>query len=1188
MKSKKIVAFVLSLAMITGSLPMMVFAEGTDVSDESVPEITEVEQTSGEEDDSDAADASDDEESDEQENVTEEEADVFGDGDEASVSWSDFCEGVNAKAGTGETYVLQGNVTKGYWDTYLSLKQDVVIDLNGYTIDSSDSYYAAIYVDDCSVTIKNGTILGRKKDSSGYIIAGVIVPEGGTAVLEGLTIQGFGYAIQNNAPVALNNCTITGNDTAFECDGSYYYDEDYIDLSGKMIIKDNGKDVCLDTDKVIDISNIGEGSKVAIDMSSPGAFTDTLSETQLAKRSYFISSKSDYYVTVADSKLALASTNFSVDSWSGLQNAVNTIPSKGYIRLNGDCVASSGDNAITVPSGKEITIELYGYKIDKNHNKIGSVIENAGTLTISDSSYEKTGVITGGHARLGAGINNSGKLYFNGGNVTGNYAAESSSSSMNKAGAGIYNNRGELIINGGKVTDNNTSDKVKFDSNFYGGGIYNYDGTVTFRSGTVSGNKAHSGAGIYNNMGTVTISGGTISGNVYAAASGTTFGGGLYNYHGTVTITGGTFSQNVANSGGAVYNLGTLTINGASFTENNANSGSGGAIYNGSYPFAGTVSLKDARFTSNHASSSGGAIYNSFTSSSNPTYGVIDIEDVIFDSNSTEGNGGAIDNCGNMTITSLTQLSTSVVTNGCALNSADKGGAVYNRRELTITNWVAVHNTAASGGAVYNIGTLKLTGAEIAANTATSYGGGIYLEENVTFDGKINVTNNKVGEADNNVCISSDEKIVIEQGFDAGNTIGITYGSDTGSEPYEFTSGYYKKDVSDVLFFTSDSDDAVIRFRPSTSSYNPDSELTIYQYQPNIIEGADMTMAEALCFRFTLRLGDKIDRDSAYVMMQGPNDPELRRVDLEPDSAGVCVISCSLYARQLDSDIKYALFDKDGLQSMVFNGTAVDAYKINATQYLTALKNGDYKEEAKKLADAMLVYGGFSKAYLENKTENDRVSAMSAFAHRDDVGYYDENRPLNDYNSITVDSFENYKPSVFQGAGGSNYVGIRGQRAGLGYNIGYNSLSLVAKDKIALRLYFTNDITNADFEIFRTKRQSVNLNDDQHGDITNYTVGQEHGLYYIEIPDIAAYDIGTKIYVEFLSHYSGGTASQPVFNYEYRRLSYGIEISPLSYAYTVMDYFRDSMFKTHADVYLSKALLRYSEDALAYKNATNQ
>ena len=1175
MKSKKIVAFVLSLAMITGSLPVMVSADETDVPELSVPEIIEDEGSAEQEEEQEEV------QSDDPEGSEDEEADVFEDG-EADVSWADFRSGVLAKAGTGEPYVLQGNVTKGYWDTYLSLKQDVVIDLNGYTIDSSNSYYAAIYVDDCSVTIKNGTILGRKKDSSGYIIAGVIVPEGGTAVLEGLTIQGFGYAVQNNGPVALNDCTITGNDTAFECDGSYYYDEDYIDLSGKMIIKDNGKDVCLDTDKVIDISNIGEGSKVAIDMSSPGAFTDTLSETQLAKRSYFISSKSDYYVTVADSKLALADTNFSVDSWSGLQDAVNTIPSKGYIRLKGDCVAASGDNTISIPSGKEISIELYGYKIDKDHNKSGSVIKNAGTLNISDSSPDKTGMITGGHAQQGAGIYNSGTLFLNGGSITDNYSTGSS-----YTGAGIYNT-GELTINGGNVTDNNTSDKVKIDGNFYGGGIYNYRGTVNFRSGSVSGNRAHSGAGIYNNMGTVKISGGSVTGNVYAAYSGTTFGGGLYNNDGTVTITGGTFSQNVANGGGAIYNLGTLTVTGGTFTGNNANSGSGGAIYNGSYPQVGNVSLKNARFTSNHTSSSGGAIYNSYTSTSNPTYGVIDIEDVIFDSNSADGNGGAIDNCGIMTITSSTQLSTNVATNGCALNSAAKGGAVYNRHELTVTNWVAAHNTADKGGAVYNTGTLKLTGATISVNTATANGGGIYLEEDVTIDGKISVTDNKVGEADNNVCIDSDEKIVIEQGFDAESMLGITYGSDTGSEPYEFTSGYYKKDVSDVLFFTSDSDDAVIRFRPSTSSYNPDCELTIYQYQPNIIEGADMTMAEALCFRFTLRLGDKIDRDSAYVMMQGPNDPELRRVDLEPDSAGICVVPCSLYARQLDSDIKYALFDKDGLQSMVFNGTAVDAYKINATQYLTALKNGDYREEAKKLADAMLVYGGFSKAYLENKTENDRVSAMSAFAHRDDVRYYDDNRPLNDYNSITVDSFENYKPSVFQLVGGSDYVGIRGQKAGLGYNIGYNSLSLVAKDKIALRLYFTNDITNADFEIFRTKNTSVSLYDGERGDITNYTVGKEHGMYYIEIPDIAAYDLGTKIYVEFLTHLSGWDGSGYTYNYQYRRLAYGIEISPLSYAYTVMDYFRDSMFKTHADVYLSKALLRYSEDAAAYKNATNQ
>ena len=139
-----------------------------------------------------------------------------------------------------------------------------------------------------------------------------------------------------------------------------------------------------------------------------------------------------------------------------------------------------------------------------------------------------------------------------------------------------------------------------------------------------------------------------------------------------------------------------------------------------------------------------------------------------------------------------------------------------------------------------------------------------------------------------------------------------------------------------------------------------------------------------------------------------------------------------------------------------------------------------------------------------------------------------------------------------------------------------------------MRLYFTGDIRNADFEIFKSKSYAErDISNDAHGDITNYTVGTEGGKYYIEIPDIAAYDLGTNIYVEFLTHYDGYDGGQPKYGHSTRWLAYGIEVNPLSYAYSVM-YHYGSLGKAHSEVYISKALLRYYEDAKAYKEATNQ
>ncbi|MBR6959509.1 MAG: hypothetical protein IKH76_03420, partial [Clostridiales bacterium] len=492
--------------------------------------------------------------------------------------------------------------------------------------------------------------------------------------------------------------------------------------------------------------------------------------------------------------------------------------------------------------------------------------------------------------------------------------------------------------------------------------------------------------------------------------------------------------------------------------------------------------------------------------------------------------------------------------NGCGANTANKGGAIYNEHELSIKNWAARNNSASDGG-------------------------GIYTTSNINLDGKIIITGNTKDESANNLLFTENVRLVIKEGF-SDSEIGVTAGFDTGVDSYTFTDGYNKAGKTEVAYFTADAiNEAIV-----LSNSNP-KELQIHTYQPNTITGADMTIAESLSFRFSIRLGDMIDKDSAYIAVKGPNDAEPRRVELTPDSTGICVVPCSLYARQFDSEIKYMLADKNGPQKMVMGTTAYDYYCITANQYLTALKEGDYSEEAKKLADAMLVYGAFAEKYFASSDEDTRVSAIAELANNK-LNFNSATRGLNVYSNIDTDAFSSYKPGVYQGTG-SDTVGIRGEKAGLGHNIGYDSISLVAKDKIALRLYFHGDITNADFEIFRTKMSGRSLSDGQTGDITDYVVGQDHGLYYIEIPDIAAYDLGTYIYVEFLTHYNGGSASQPTFNNPKRALAYGIEVNPLSYAYAVMCVHGGS-FKGHSDVYISKALLRYYEDAKAYKEATNQ
>ena len=164
-----------------------------------------------------------------------------------------------------------------------------------------------------------------------------------------------------------------------------------------------------------------------------------------------------------------------------------------------------------IPEGKILTIDLNGKAINRNLNSSkagGNVMTNNGTLTITDTSLEQTGTVTGG---------------FNSNNT-----------------AGILNKNGAIFtLAGGTVTGNRT------DGTGGGAGISNA-GTMYMTGGTVSGNRVYgtgkNGGGIYN-LGTLNISGGTITGNYTQTGN----GGGIFfqtgrtlNISGSPVITGNT------------------------------------------------------------------------------------------------------------------------------------------------------------------------------------------------------------------------------------------------------------------------------------------------------------------------------------------------------------------------------------------------------------------------------------------------------------------------------------------------------------------------------------------------------------------------------------------------------------------------------------------------------------------------
>jgi len=150
--------------------------------------------------------------------------------------------------------------------------------------------------------------------------------------------------------------------------------------------------------------------------------------------------------------------------------------------------------------------------------------------------------ITGGLASSGSGINNAGTLTVTNSTVESNVATYGSSIPIG-FGGGIYN--------GGTLTVTNTTvDNNSAPIDGGGGGIDN-SGTLTVTNSTIDNNLAGWGGGGICNFGTVTVTNSTVAGNSAAGYWPYHDGGGILSYNGgTLTVVDSTIYNNSANGGG--------------------------------------------------------------------------------------------------------------------------------------------------------------------------------------------------------------------------------------------------------------------------------------------------------------------------------------------------------------------------------------------------------------------------------------------------------------------------------------------------------------------------------------------------------------------------------------------------------------------------------------------------------------
>ena len=301
---------------------------------------------------------------------------------------------------------------------------------------------------------------------------------------------------------------------------------------------------------------------------------------------------------------------------------------------------------------------------------------------------------------------------------------------------------------------------------------------------------------------------------VAANATFTLWRGSISKFNAATSSSSPTSSRN----GGGVHVAkdGTFTMNGGSITKCTANAGGGGGVY----VSGGTFIMNDGIITGNSAKPNhtstddigcGGGVYGKD--------GTITINGGTITGNKATNGGGLYTSSGKLTIDGAT-INGNTATNAGGGLFLGLPNPIYDARGYRIVGWDTTaiknatisNNTAVLGGGVYAYGAFRMSDTTITGNTATGFGGGIdsavdtYTQENWVYalSGKMNITGNKLGEADNNLFLVTGKKLPAVTGLTAGSTIGVTTGDKPLKDDGTIAPVYITSDAGNLDYFTSD------------------------------------------------------------------------------------------------------------------------------------------------------------------------------------------------------------------------------------------------------------------------------------------------------------------------------------------------------------------------------------------------
>ena len=595
----------------------------------------------------------------------------------------------NHDLNAGTTYVLESDMTPGKekrWRINLtSNTQEVIVDLNGHTIDAKNIDRAAFNVARGHLTIIDSKGGGKIINSIKSAI--YVQPSSGNYS----TVNFKGGTIENCKPSDSNG--------------------------GAFDIRDRGT-VNMSDDAIITHCLGSNGAAVYLEKGA----TFNMSGGQIINNR--VSAYKDWDPSTLEPDELPQTTATTGTRGGGVYVDNGTFNMSGGI-ISGNIAESGG--GVFVTSGA--TFSFTGGIIEGNYavSTLGASTGNGGGIYIEGGDSNCTingGTIENNRAtRFGGGINiNGSTMTIPNCTISGNLASSGGGISMETSGS-------RLNLSGCTLTNNyaNVSGKDSQGANGGGGGIFLVDGSLTMSDNNLfqSNTSTVRGGGIYLTKGTLTVSGGTSTFTKNQANS----GGAIYHANGNITVAedatlnlGGSSTEDGNGStlhGGGIYCAGTITANGTTNIMYNSAGTHGGGIYcTGSF-----ISKGNSTIQNNRAVSYGGGIYMAGDAIK------LEGETTNVTANSSGELGGALYvDQGIISITGVSSINN---------NNAKSGGAVYlNKGSMTTsgTTTVSGNYSTIDGGAVYvYAGKVEMENPTITGNgkngslVATSRGGAIFI-----------------------------------------------------------------------------------------------------------------------------------------------------------------------------------------------------------------------------------------------------------------------------------------------------------------------------------------------------------------------------------------------------------------------------------------------------------------------------